>query len=178
MKGRYIFYAFGLIKLFFLKVFHPFKLKLFGISMICPSVKIELGKQSKLVLHNGVSIRRNTEIDVRDHALIELGNHSFFNSNCLIVAHKKIVIGAGVEFGPGVMVFDHDHKYKNGLEKRGFESSEIIIGNNVWIGAGTIILRGSHISDNCVIAAGSVIKGNYEPGSIIYQKRNTIVSTI
>lgn len=45
------------------------------------------------------------------------------------------------------------------------------IGNNVWIGANTIILRGTEIGDNYVIGAGCVVKGKYNKGSVIIQKR-------
>ena len=47
----------------------------------------------------------------------------------------------------------------------------VTIGKNVWIGAGTIILKGSAIEDNCIIAAGSVVKGIIPEGSVFMQKR-------
>jgi len=47
-----------------------------------------------------------------------------------------------------------------------------VIGDNVWIGAGCIILRGTVIGDNCVIGAGSVIKGKIESNTLITQRRN------
>ena len=52
-----------------------------------------------------------------------------------------------------------------------FKTSPVIIGNNVWIGANTVILRGTEIGDNCVIGAGCVIKGKYGANSVIVQKR-------
>lgn len=47
----------------------------------------------------------------------------------------------------------------------------VSIGNNVWIGANTVILRDSIIGDNAVIAAGSVVKGNIPPNTVYYLKR-------
>ena len=49
------------------------------------------------------------------------------------------------------------------------------IGDNVWIGANSVILRGSVIGSGCVIGAGSVIKGTYPPDSVIIQKRSNEV---
>lgn len=43
----------------------------------------------------------------------------------------------------------------------------IHIGNNVWIGMNVIILKGSVIGDNCVVAAGSVVKGVFPDNAII-----------
>lgn len=56
-----------------------------------------------------------------------------------------------------------------------FQTSPIVIGNNVWIGANTLILRGTTIGDNCVVAGGSVIRGNYPADTVIVQKRTTEV---
>ena len=67
------------------------------------------------------------------------------------------------------MIFDHDHDYKNDMKK--FIRKEITIGNNVWIGANTIILKGVKIGDNVVIAAGSIINKNLDSNSMFYQKK-------
>ena len=49
----------------------------------------------------------------------------------------------------------------------------MIIGKNCWIGANTIILKGTIIGDNCVVGAGCVLKGKYPDSTIIIQKRIT-----
>lgn len=49
------------------------------------------------------------------------------------------------------------------------------IGKNCWIGANTVILRGTTIGDNSVIGAGCVLKGEYPAGAIIIQKRETTI---
>ena len=77
--------------------------------------------------------------------------------------------------GPNVMIFDHDHDYKaeGGISSGKVKIGDIEIGNNVWIGAGCIILRGSKIGDNCVIAAGTIVRENIMSSSLVYQKRET-----
>ncbi|UHA57884.1 hypothetical protein KDJ21_013390 [Metabacillus litoralis] len=45
------------------------------------------------------------------------------------------------------------------------------IGENVWIGSNVVILRDTHIGDNVVIAAGSVVKGNVPSNTIYLNKR-------
>ena len=47
----------------------------------------------------------------------------------------------------------------------------ITVGDDVWIGANTVILRGTVIGRDCVVGAGSVLKGVYPAGSVIVQKR-------
>ena len=49
------------------------------------------------------------------------------------------------------------------------------IGNDVWIGAGAVILRGTTIGDKAVIGAGSIVKGDVPAGCVYYQKRETVI---
>lgn len=71
------------------------------------------------------------------------------------------------------MVYDHDHDFRaeGGVKAMKYKSSQIKIGNNVWIGANSVILRGSIIGDGAVIAAGSVVKGEIPDGAVFVQKR-------
>ena len=57
-------------------------------------------------------------------------------------------------------------------------NASLSIGDNTWIGAGTIILKGTSIGSNCVIGAGSVIKGDVKSNSIVIQKRNSEIHCI
>lgn len=80
----------------------------------------------------------------------------------------------------GIYIYDHDHEYsrQNGVVPDKFKKSSVVIGKNVWIGANTIILRGTKIGDNSVVAAGSVIKGVYGSNLVIYNKREINIKTI
>jgi acetyltransferase-like isoleucine patch superfamily enzyme len=89
------------------------------------------------------------------------------------VCRKNIYIGSGTEFGTNVLIYDHDHDYRAGLKTDKFKESPVKIGNNCWIGANSVILRGTVLGNNCVIAAGSVIRGEYPDNSVIIQKRVT-----
>ena len=52
-----------------------------------------------------------------------------------------------------------------------FRTESIEIGSNVWIGANSVILKGSRIGDNVVVAAGSIVKGEVPSGTVLIQKR-------
>lgn len=102
-----------------------------------------------------------------------IGSNAKLNYNCIIACHDQIDIGESTEFGPPVYLYDHDHDYRAGLKENKFKSAPISIGKNCWIGANTVILRGTEIGDNCVVGAGSVIKGKFPSGSVIIQKKVT-----
>ena len=55
---------------------------------------------------------------------------------------------------------------------------QLKIGNNVWIGANTIIIAGNEDRDNCVIGAGSIVKGNVLSNSVFLQKKENMVKEI
>ena len=56
--------------------------------------------------------------------------------------------------------------YTNKIEKN-TTKGEIEIGDDCWIGLNAIILSGSKIGKGCVIGAGSVVRGEFEPYSVI-----------
>lgn len=166
----------ALNKLFLIKVMNNKNFKFKFIQLISISTKFSLKNRGIINLDSNIGTRKNVEFRT-DGGQIIIGKNCFFNNNCMVVSHEKIIIGDNCRFGPGVMFFDHDYDYKsksiNNMKK--YKTSSIEIGNNVWIGANTIILRGSKIGNNCVIGAGSVIKGTYESGTTIIQKREEII---
>ena len=119
-------------------------------------------------------MNKNCSLRVRDNAIIEIGENCFFNNGCIVICRKNIKIGNNCSFGPNVMIFDHDHDMNSDDYRKNFICKEIRIGSNVWIGANTIILKGTSIGDNCVIAAGSIVMGQIEDNSIYYNRREIV----
>lgn len=139
-----------------------------------PSARISKSAGSVLKIGKKFRARHNVELNIRDKAVLEIGNDVFLNSGCVITARERVTIGDHTIFGPNVVIYDNDHKIRNGkVLDNEFETAPVVIGKNVWIGAGAIILKGSVIEDNCVIAAGSIVKGRVESNHILIQKKNT-----
>ena len=164
---------FSFVRLCLLKLFCGNNLRFKLIERISPNVVIEIEKDGKLFLGNKVRIHSGSKIKVRSNAKLILETNVHLNYNCIIVCRKSVYIGEGTEFGPSVYIYDHDHDYQKGLEKQSFTIGEVKIGKNCWIGANTIILKGTNIGDNCVIGAGSVIKENIPDNSVFIQKRES-----
>ena len=147
------------------------------IQNIHPSTEIAI-EHGKMTLAHSVFTRKNVCFRVCEGEMI-IGT-SFFNQNCCVTAKKKILIGDNCLFGPNVVIVDHDHNYHYPDSRRGEEylCDEVTIGNNVVVGANTVILKGCKIGDNCVIGAGSVVWGNIKPGMLYYDKRERITKVI
>ena len=152
------------------------------IERISPNVVLEFNKGSNVKLGKRVRIHSGCKIKVRSGAELFIGDNAKINYNCIIACHDQINIGEGTEFGPSVYLYDHDHDYMKGLSQNSnqecYKKSPIIIGKNCWIGANTVILRGTTLGDNCVVGAGCVIKGRYDSDSVILQKRNTVIRKV
>lgn len=88
---------------------------------------------------------------------IHCGERVYFNVNCVVLDVTKVVIGNDVMFAPGVQLYTATHPIDKELRKTQEFGKEIKIGNDVWIGGGSIVLPGVTIGNNCVIGAGSVV---------------------
>ena len=86
------------------------------------------------------------------------GNNIYANFNLTLVDDSDIYVGDNVMFAPNVVVAVAGHPINPELRRRVAQYNlPVRIGNNVWIGAGAIILPGVTIGDNTVIGAGSVV---------------------
>ena len=175
--GNLISVIFSFIKFFFIKLFHWNNFSYKMVERFSPNVVIEIGRKAKLSLGKCVRVHSDSKIKVRKCSKCTIGDNVKINYNCMIICHNSINIGSGSEFGPSVYIYDHDHKFNkdHGVISDKFNTEPIVIGKNVWIGANTVILKGTKIGDNCVIGAGSIIKGDYPSGSVIIQKRETVL---
>ena len=89
---------------------------------------------------------------------IEVGDNFVANYNCTILDVGKVMIGDNVMFGPNVSILTAGHPVHPDSRNSGYEYGiGITIGNNVWIGANTVINPGVHIGNNAVIGSGSVV---------------------
>lgn len=172
-------FIFSNIRCFFLKMIY-YKRVSSGVIFRLPfNSKIEIQDNGRINLGSETNILNNSFIGVRENGNIKFGKGCFLNRNCQIIAHKSIILGDNVIVGPNSVVLDHDHIVsKENIKKKLFEKEQIKIGNNVWIGANCVILKGTTIGDNCVIGAGSFVKGTIPPNSILYQKRDTTIKKI
>lgn len=121
-----------------------------------------------------VVLRQGCHIEVGKEGHVQIGQESFLNRLCHVVSGNYIELGMHNAIGMGVIIMDTDHKVSSkGRQDWGIsQKGTVVIGDEVWIGANTIVLKDTKIESNSVIAAGSIVKGYRKKGKIYYDKRN------
>ncbi|AVQ44757.1 sugar O-acetyltransferase [Clostridium botulinum] len=110
---------------------------------------------------------------------IYFGNNCEVNMNCTFLDDNKIIIGNNALIAPNVQIYTEFHptnsqeRFGEVKEDSSFEfcktqTAPVVIGNNVWIGGGVIIMPGVTIGDNVVIGAGSVVTKDILSNKIAY----------
>ena len=169
MLFEYINIALGIIKVLLYKTIYSRRFFIQGIPIMNKAFSLSIKKGSQIRIGSKFRSRNYISIKAYDKCRLNIGNSCFLNDGCSINCQKNITIGNNVMFGQNVLLFDHDHNYKENLKD--FIRSPIVIGNNVWIGANCIILKGVKIGNNVVVAANTTVKENIPDNTLYYQNK-------
>lgn len=145
---------------------------------------IELDKASKMILNQTLTIgtpqvkgsHKETRLLLEENATMTVNNQfmmfagsyirvikgghlilhgGFINENVQITCGDRIEIGRDCAIGRDVVIRSYDG---HTIEQDGYRISEpIVIENHVWIGQGAQILKGVHIGEGAIVAAGAVV---------------------
>jgi acetyltransferase-like isoleucine patch superfamily enzyme len=88
---------------------------------------------------------------------LRIGRNVFVNQGCRLDDIGGIELDDDVLLGPGVRLISSAHPLDPALRRRQVTAGPIVIGRNVWIGAGATVLQGVTIGDDTVVAAGAVV---------------------
>ena len=117
---------------------------------------------------DNVFVGRNTIIYCQNGD-IEIGDNANIGSNCQIFSAKKVQIGKNVLIAAYCYLVGGGHIYEDmdlPIIEQGRTASGIIIGDNVWLGAGVTVLDGVSIGEGTIIAAGAVVTEDMPPFAI------------
>ncbi len=122
----------------------------------------EVEKRAELLDKLFAKVGTNVYIEPPLHANwgrhTHVGNDVYANFNLTLVDDTDIHIGNNVLIGPNVTIDAGTHPIHPELRRKAAQYNlPVVVENNVWIGAGAIILPGVRIGENTVIGAGSVV---------------------
>lgn len=150
---------------------------------------------SRIVLRRGVrlvSTSRRTPLGVnhpvvlrtlRPGATITVGAGTGL-SGATVCAAAEVTIGAGCLLGANVTVVDTDFHPVHSADRATAPLPEpqpgerVVIGDNVFLGTGCIVLKGVTVGADCVIGAGAVVTTDCEPGTIVAGNPARVVGTV
>ncbi len=146
--------------------------------------RVELETGSKLIVHDGsleiglnrvkgsktetlIRLHKNASWEVKDYCGLSYGTtlevnedasleSGFFtsNSHSVIVVNKEMNFGNDVMLGRNVVIYDSDFHSLNDKESI---NEPVVIGDHVWIATNSTVLKGVHIGNGSVIAAGTIL---------------------
>jgi virginiamycin A acetyltransferase len=98
---------------------------------------------------------------------VVIGEGSYVNSGTVIYSGNGVMIGRGVLIAANCTLAPVNHAYRSRgrtIREQGFLPSKggIVIEDDVWLGAGVVVLDGARIRRGCVVAANAVVRGETE----------------
>jgi acetyltransferase-like isoleucine patch superfamily enzyme len=101
---------------------------------------------------------------------IRIGARTSVGAFNVILGQGGVFVGDDVLLGPGVHIYSENHNFDDldvPIRQQGETRDPVIVGDNVWVGANTVILAGASIGDGSIVAAGSIVRGTVPPYSIV-----------
>ena len=145
-----------------------------GRGSIIRNLKIYIhGDNNRISLGENCRINIGGELWIEDHDVaISLGKDTSIEHAHIAATepHRKIIIGDDCMFSRDIEVRTGDsHSIIDASSGvRINYAQDVIIGNHVWIGARALILKGTRIADNSVVATGAIVTGAHDtPGVIL-----------
>ena len=132
---------------------------------ISPLADIEESTRgSRVVVEDGVMIDAFVKIKFAGgNGDVVIGAGSYINSGCVLYSGNGIRIGANVLIAANCTLAATNHEYRDRtrpVREQGFRPSKggIVIEDDVWIGANSVLLDGATLRRGCVVGAGSVVR--------------------
>ncbi len=135
-------------------------------------VRIYRQKHGRIIVGRGVRITGDSALMCgtgREEAILSIGERTVIGPYARIMAATQVHIGARCMISWNCNIFDSTgHRmWLQGQDEAEIEAP-ITIGDDVWIGPYTIIMKGVEIGSNSIIGAGSVVRRSLPPNTLAY----------
>lgn len=148
----------------------------------------------------GSKIYRSVRMDTPPYRHFSLGRQSVIESFCCINnavgdvvigdhtrigIHNTIIgpvtIGSHVNLAQGITVTALNHNFEDSdkrIDEQGVATNQVVIDDDVWIGANAVVLPGVTIGKHSVVAAGAIVTKDVPPHSLVAGVPAKIIKSI
>ena len=145
------------------------RLRLDGLAFVGPGCKLEVGPNAVLELGRWSWIGHGCKVRCHEGS-VSFGAWSVMGQECTISAFQHVSIGRECVIADRVMMIDFDHgvvDVEKPIRFQGIYKRDVRVGNNVWIGYGACVLRGTTVGDNAVIGANAVVTRDVPANAVV-----------
>lgn len=140
---------------------------------------IKRGKGARIVVGRGCRIADHCHFEVGATGVLSIGTRTVIGPYTRIHAATQVCIGARCMISWNCSIFDSiGHRMWLEDQDEAAIEAPITIGEDVWIGPYSIIMKGVTIGNNCIIGAGSVVRRDVPPNSLAYGNPARIVGKV
>lgn len=124
---------------------------------------LEFCGDATIIFDGSANIGHGSKISVQNSGILKFGNNFCITANSTIICTKEITFGHNCLLSWDILIMDSDlHKIVDKNASVLNEPRQIYVGNNVWIGARSTILKGVEIGSGNVIGANSLVTNSFK----------------
>ena len=143
-----------------------------GKSKVAKTACLDVEREGQIIIGDDCEIRHHAVLEVsgRYNGTIEIGNHCVIGIGNWLQGSGRIKIGNDVIIGPYVAIVSTNHSHKDietPIARQPLQTGEIVIEDDVWIGAHCTIAQNVRIGAHSIIGANSFVNKDVPPYSIV-----------
>jgi acetyltransferase-like isoleucine patch superfamily enzyme len=120
------------------------------------------------------------DVVVAGVGVLRVGDRSTIGAGTTVVCRERVEIGSDVMIASDCFITDCDHEFEARdvpISGQGLRVDPVVIGDDVWVGTQTVILRGVRIGDGAVIGANSFVIRDVPPYTVVAGNPARVVKT-
>ena len=123
-------------------------------------------------IHKGINVSISPTVCFSNPERIRLGNRVRIGENCILWAGPssgRIIVGDDALLGPNVLLTAANYRFDDGspVNDQMMDEADVILGRDVWLGAGVMVMPGVKIGDFAVVGAGAVVTKNQPERAVV-----------
>lgn len=130
-------------------------------------LRLHLGERGDLKLGENCVLDRDATLECV--GTLHVGARTIFGHHCTLAAKESLIIGEDCLIAEMVSIRDHDHRFDDfqvPMREQGAACAPVRIGNNVWLAARVVVVKGVSIGDGAIVGAGAVVTKDIPAGAI------------